>query len=840
MVAIAQPADYLKRQPAFGVAYALGHEKIAFADPGGQRLGVDEVAMSATFRITTNTPDRVGDVVDSAGIFLRNYETNPIWLLNHQSEGLPIGKGRDPGGRLCVFPKPEETIATCFFSQKTKDAEQVFALVAEDILRATSIGFNPLEQPIPRKRADANPNSIEAGMYFPKIDLLEISIVCVPAQPQATLLRSHLSRGKIAGREISERLKKSLAPYAEARPATVISGWQPDAASLERAKKADLVTFAPGVQGAVCANCEYVTAKDGGDYCENPEVDQPLPDGRLRQCCSFWDAPGTQRQWKEEVALVKHIRHEASRPKGHQWVLYSHDMSKVLGTHPSREAAEEQERAVEAHKHGKAAGFATPTPQPAQSPKTTSTERGEDTMSKRWKKAAPKKKDGMGESSGTAGGYAVPVEKPEQGEHERIKEAITGVMQEHAGANGDHEAHYKAETGEVHHTHPEGHDPEHLDVVKSALKGIDGVSEVHQHHEGPAEEGYEKVFPHPADTGDEEPAGDTGLQKSHRQSQLAHHIGKGRAIMRMKRFLPKQKKDALETCVQHKIPKIADDHPEMDNDERVAVAYSMCGEKAFDEDDYEHKDDMGDGTNPMGDGDMDADDGFGDTSDVSRPPSLELCQQAIENIEAALPGLEPETREFWEDILGQIRAHGEERYPDEDFGGNEEEVSQEPGTYDNDAEETEDAIEAYSMAHKNGKPAQQKQMKPVTKSLDEMREAGHDETIKAVADHLHERSMKMVGKAYTATHAKEDHEHARTLDHMYGAMNPKEKAEAEEPEEEETASDAKEKPEREGETGGLFEKSGLDFGRLLKELKPVKAAVDGIDSKLAPFNGKRK
>ncbi len=53
--------------------------------------------------------------------------------------------------------------------------------------------------------------------------------------------------------------------------------------------------------------------------------------------------------------IMKHyniIRHETSRKSGHQWVLYTKNGKKVLGTHPTKAKALAQERAVEAHKHG--------------------------------------------------------------------------------------------------------------------------------------------------------------------------------------------------------------------------------------------------------------------------------------------------------------------------------------------------------------------------------------------------------------------------------------------------------------------------------------------------------
>ena len=47
-----------------------------------------------TFVASTANPDRYGDVVDQKGWNLKAYERNPVVLLNHNPNQLPIGKGR--------------------------------------------------------------------------------------------------------------------------------------------------------------------------------------------------------------------------------------------------------------------------------------------------------------------------------------------------------------------------------------------------------------------------------------------------------------------------------------------------------------------------------------------------------------------------------------------------------------------------------------------------------------------------------------------------------------------------------------------------------------------------
>ncbi len=69
-------------------------------------------------------------------------------------------------------------------------------------------------------------------------------------------------------------------------------GYMQSGEELARAKKADLLTLPPGVEGTNCANCKF--QKDG--FCKHKEVQQAVTP---RMCCAFWDAEGCVRAWKE-------------------------------------------------------------------------------------------------------------------------------------------------------------------------------------------------------------------------------------------------------------------------------------------------------------------------------------------------------------------------------------------------------------------------------------------------------------------------------------------------------------------------------------------------------------
>ena len=126
------------------------------------------------FVLSDETPDRMGDIVSSTGWDTSNFERNPIALFNHQSS-FPIGKwhnlrveGGQLRGHLQVAPKGT--------SQRI---DEIRALIDAGILNAVSVGFRSIEEePLDKK----NP---WGGLRYTKQELVEASVVAVPANPNA-------------------------------------------------------------------------------------------------------------------------------------------------------------------------------------------------------------------------------------------------------------------------------------------------------------------------------------------------------------------------------------------------------------------------------------------------------------------------------------------------------------------------------------------------------------------------------------------------------------------------------------------------------------------------------
>ncbi len=808
----ASVAQFAKRRPATGRAYPC-KEGLAYTDPGGMRLGVDEAAMSATFTVTTEAPDRVGDVVLSSGIDLRHYRTNPIFLYDHGMDlTLPIGKAEDPQGNLCVFPDlvNRRTIATCFFSQRIKEAEQIFALVVEKILRATSIGFNPLSSPVRRSSQEPNDNSLEPGYLFERIDLLEISVVRTPAQPQATLLRSILSKNRLAGYPIAESIRKSLEPLAAPRVAQA-PGWTPPEvktdgphsfsstqfnlrdAGYSRSQGdplpylAKMATRIPDSDLAADGREAdfHITVKYGLHTQDAEDVRRVIEGfGPVRVKLgkvSLFPAKETDAQ-RDVYDVVKvdvegedihrlnkiiseSLEHTDTHPQYSPHVTLAYVKpglgSKYTGKHP-------------AVGHELIFDHLSFSPNEGEPTDIALLGNGGLTdMSKKWKKAPLPKKDALAEGSGTAGGYTVPTQRP-RCEHEEgkpdMKTAIAEVMriyEDQAPPEGPHDAYHDAK-GSVYHQHAAEAPEEYLKAVRGALGALDDVREVAQHHEPPGE-GYEKVY--------------TRATAQERVQSMEKFLNKWAGVV--SEVEAEGEKPSERALVDEIAAKLFE---KFQKEYTGSLLVAPPAEKAFNpEEDYESKEDLDAA------GLEDVADPMATAMAPDMPPGQSLVQAMIDLIESRLPQQEEEKREYFEECLAGHYEWAQENYPDAGFGGEAsseeaegdedteksetpekeegeetpDETAEDTGDDAQEEEETEEALDRYRQ------PAPPKSRKPRRKGfISVVKSLGRKAMgcIKEAADHLHEVAG-LEPKMFGPRHQKKALEHGRALDALHGAVN---------------------------------------------------------------------
>lgn len=142
--------------------------------------------------ISTEAVDRQGDIVVAAGVKLENYLKNPVVLFGHNYYSAEAVVGR----ALEVEPIPGKGVRARWQfapANVSEDADQIRRLWAGGFLNATSIGFMPVGEPVRRTNAEGES---DGGFIFPEWELLEFSIVPVPANQEALRLALKAMGGK--------------------------------------------------------------------------------------------------------------------------------------------------------------------------------------------------------------------------------------------------------------------------------------------------------------------------------------------------------------------------------------------------------------------------------------------------------------------------------------------------------------------------------------------------------------------------------------------------------------------------------------------------------------------
>jgi HK97 family phage prohead protease len=172
---------------------------------------------------STEQVDRSGDVVVQSGIDVTNFSGTRTVLWNHDQD-QPIARCVEIGIKsgllraLVEFPEPG-------ISAKS---DEIYGLVKAGIINGVSIGFIPLDaEPVDKK----NPRK---GLRFEKCELLEFSLVSVPANPGAIITQRSL-KPKAAPR----MTLKGLCAVADLAWLLQGLGWQVDCAEDEAAREGD-------------------------------------------------------------------------------------------------------------------------------------------------------------------------------------------------------------------------------------------------------------------------------------------------------------------------------------------------------------------------------------------------------------------------------------------------------------------------------------------------------------------------------------------------------------------------------------------------------------------------
>jgi HK97 family phage prohead protease/HK97 family phage major capsid protein len=166
-------------------ACQLAWEEANDGERGGEAVVLHKTLATPSsgmeFILSDATPDRFGDVIDPRGWNIEAFSNNPIALFNHNSNFV-IGRwknlrktDKDLRGDLELAPKG------------TSDRiDEIRKLIEADILRAVSVGFRPIEH------APINAKDPWGGTHYTAHELVETSVVAVPANPNALAVAKSL------------------------------------------------------------------------------------------------------------------------------------------------------------------------------------------------------------------------------------------------------------------------------------------------------------------------------------------------------------------------------------------------------------------------------------------------------------------------------------------------------------------------------------------------------------------------------------------------------------------------------------------------------------------------
>ena len=153
------------------------------------------------FIITTGSADREKDVIDPAGWDVSSYLKNPVVLFAHDYDSLPVAR------TVSLKQHGDQLIAVAEFASAELNpmAEQVYQMLRQGFLKGASVGFRPLAFTY---------NEARGGVDFSKQELLEFSVVPIPANAQALMAAGVKSDAAVQWTQWAKAMLKALEPEA--------------------------------------------------------------------------------------------------------------------------------------------------------------------------------------------------------------------------------------------------------------------------------------------------------------------------------------------------------------------------------------------------------------------------------------------------------------------------------------------------------------------------------------------------------------------------------------------------------------------------------------------------
>ena len=156
-----------------------------------------------SFIISTPEVDRYGTIIIPSGIDYQAYMNNPVVLLNHKPEMLPIGKC------LGFFLNGENLESTIQLDLEDEKACKIDSKLNRGYLNAVSVGIMPIE-------TEEQTINGEKVTVYTKSELVEFSVVTIPANREA-LIKKNFEKKQLKSFEqillsLNQQVNKMLSP----------------------------------------------------------------------------------------------------------------------------------------------------------------------------------------------------------------------------------------------------------------------------------------------------------------------------------------------------------------------------------------------------------------------------------------------------------------------------------------------------------------------------------------------------------------------------------------------------------------------------------------------------
>jgi HK97 family phage prohead protease len=163
------------------------------------------------------TPDRDNDIIEVNGWALDQYMKNPVFLWAHEHDSLPVGKSVnvmvDTMSKKLLFDVKFPT------AEEYPFADTIYKLYKGGYLNATSVGFHGKKYETRNDESVLNLPEWQRGRRYKEQELLELSAVPVPCNPNALVSIRSKGFGDDISKIFTEEDQKSGATISAANRA---------------------------------------------------------------------------------------------------------------------------------------------------------------------------------------------------------------------------------------------------------------------------------------------------------------------------------------------------------------------------------------------------------------------------------------------------------------------------------------------------------------------------------------------------------------------------------------------------------------------------------------------